>query len=151
LHPDWWQSDTQIPSVRLQAEVADGFLLIPKVDSTVLVGYTTRQEPFVLQFSEVDQVLVVVGQSTLEILKDGKIRLNDGSFGGLIKIHELQAQLNKTNSLLSALITVLKGAPIPEPGNGAPSALQLALGSAIASQSLGDYSNIENEAITHGK
>jgi hypothetical protein len=144
-------SDTQIPSVRLQAEVADGFLLIPKVDSTVFVAYTTRLEPFVLQFSEVDQVLVVVGQSTLEILSDGKIRLNDGTYGGLVKIRELQAQLNKTNSLLSALIQILKGAPIPEPGNGAPSALQLALKSAIASQSLGDYSNIENTLITHGK
>jgi hypothetical protein len=144
-------SDTQLLSVLLQAEVADGLMMIPVVGSTVFVGYTRRIPPFVCFLSEVDSVLLDVGQSTIEILNNGKIRLNDGSYGGLVKVNELKTQLAKTNSLLSALIQILKGAPIPEPGNGAPSALQLALKSAIATQSLGDYSNIENTLITHGK
>lgn len=143
-------SQIQIPDVRLQAEVSDGLLIIPSVGSTVFIAYTKANEPYICLFSDVDHVLLVVGSSAIEITNDGKIKFNDGSLGGLTKTQELQTQLNKTNQLLQALLTVINGAPIPEPGSGAPSALQTALQSALTGQQLGDYSQIENTNITHG-
>jgi hypothetical protein len=144
------ESESDIPGVRLQAEVSDGLFIKPKIDSVVFIGYTKREAPYVCLFSEVDSVLFDVGKSSLEITGDGKIRLNDGALGGLTKTLELVAQLNKTNSLLQALITVLSGPPIPEAGNGAPSSLQALLAAALTGQQLGDYSQIENTQIIHG-
>ena len=77
-------------------------------------------------------------------------QFNDGSLGGLTKTKELQTQINKLNMLVSHLVTVITGAPVPEPGSGAASALQAALKAAIAADSVGDFSDIENKKITHG-
>jgi hypothetical protein len=144
------KSDIDFPTVRLQAEISDGMLIIPAIDSVVFVAYTKRLEPFVCLFSEVDYVVFDIGGSTLEISNNGKIRLNDGSYGGLTKTKELQKQLNLTNSLLTSLLGIINGPPIPEAGNGAPSSLQTALKSALTGQKLGTFTNIENTQITHG-
>ena len=69
--------------------------------------------------------------------------------GGLTITPELKTQLDTTNSLLQALIDIISGTPVNEPGNGAPSALQSALAAAITNESLGTYDNIENEDVKH--
>lgn len=77
------------------------------------------------------------------------LQFNGGENGGLTITPELVEQLNKTNELLQAVIAVISGSPIPEPGNGSPSAFQTALKGAITGKTLGDYSNIEDTKITH--
>jgi hypothetical protein len=77
------------------------------------------------------------------------ILYNGGDNGGLVITPKLVEELDRTNELLTALINTINGSPIPEPGNSAPSALQTALKTAIATKSLGDYSAIENEKIKH--
>lgn len=79
-----------------------------------------------------------------------QVSINGEDLGGIVKALELKQQLNKTNSLLNALITAINGTPVPEPGNGSPSALQTALKTAITGQALGDYSNIESNIFKHG-
>lgn len=134
------EAGTDIPNVALMAEVEDGFLLIPEVDSTVFVVYSKYNPPYVSLFSKIAGVLFT----------SGTIQFNDGSFGGLTKTPELRDQLNKTNQLLTAILDVLNGPPINEPGSGAPSALQTALKAALVGEALGDYTSIENEIVTHG-
>lgn len=56
-----------------------------------------------------------------------------------------KTEIEKTNTLLQALITIISGAPIPEPGSGAPSALQTALAGAISGQSLGSFTDITSD------
>jgi hypothetical protein len=69
---------------------------------------------------------------------------NTVEFGGtgnfLVKYNELKENYDKTKEVLDSILTILNGAPIPEPGNGAPSALQTALSSALAGKSTGDIS-----------
>ena len=77
------------------------------------------------------------------------MEFNGGDNGGLAITPKLVTELDKTNSLLQSIITVLSGSPVPEPGNGSPSALQIALKAAITGKQLGDYSDIENDKITH--
>jgi hypothetical protein len=134
------QNVTEIPGVQLMPEVDDGFLLVPAQGSTVIVVRSTYNQPFIALFSQLQAVYFTAGS----------IQFNDGSYGGLTITPELRTQLNKTNALLEAVIGVINGAPIPEPGSGSPSALQTALKGAIASQELGDYSEIENTIVTHG-
>jgi hypothetical protein len=134
-------SGTDIPNVQLMADVDDGFLLVPEIGSTVIVNHSKYGTPYVSLFSGI--------ASRLDCAS-GVIQYNDGSFGGLTKTLELQTQLDKTNQLLTAILDIINGVPIDEPGSGAPSALQAALRAALSGQELGDYSQIENTRITHG-
>jgi hypothetical protein len=77
------------------------------------------------------------------------IEFNGGSNGGLAITPTLINELNKTNAILQAIVNIINGASIPEPGNGAASALQTALKTAITNKNLGDFSQVENKKITH--
>ncbi len=77
------------------------------------------------------------------------LQLNGGENGGLTITPTLVQELNKNNQVLQAILSVLTGTPITEPGNGSPSALQTALSTALSGKELGDFSKIENEKITH--
>lgn len=143
-------AQVQLPDVRLQAEVSDGLLLIPKVNSTVFVAYTRANEPYICLFSDVDRVLLVVGQSMVEITNDGKIQLNDGSYGGLIIIDQLVTKLNALENLVNDLIAkynththqgVQTGA-----GTSAPT-LSIETGTLTATE----RTDLENSQITHGQ
>lgn len=140
---------TNLPGVQLMAEVDDGMLYVPAQGSTVVVMYSKRNVPYIALYSELSAIYCVVGNTSMEIT-NGLVKFNGGSFGGLTKTPELKTQLEKTNNLLTQILNVLTGPPITEPGNGSPSALQVALSAAIAGFELGDYTNIENKSITHG-
>jgi len=75
---------------------------------------------------------------------DGSLKINKGT-QAMVKGTELKTQLDKNNDLLQALITIINGSVIPEPGSGAASALQAALKVAITSKHLGDYTNIKSD------
>jgi len=76
--------------------------------------------------------------------------MNGGGLGGLTKTKELQTQINKLNTLVQHIVTVINGVVIDEPGSGSASALQAALKTAILSDEVGDFSGIENTNITQG-
>jgi hypothetical protein len=131
----------ELDNVRLMACVDDGFLLLPVVGSNVIVNKNDRGLPFVEMFSELTNVYVTAPAT----------QFNDGSFGGMVKGTEFLTQTTKLVNLLTAIFDVLTGAPIDEPGNGAPSALQAALNAALAGQQVPDFSNSVNTLITHGQ
>lgn len=80
---------------------------------------------------------------------DKTVELNGTEHGGLIKIAELKKELEKTNAFLKAFVQVLQ-VPVTEAGNGAPSAFQTALKTALSSLQLADFSQIENTKVQHG-
>lgn len=143
-------AETEIPNVKLSAEANDGVVIIPKVDSTVIVGLSSRIGAFVAMFEDLDSYQIVINETKF-LISDGLIKFNDGSFGGLTKSQELKTQLDKTNDVVNTILTILTGSPVNEPGNGAPSALQATLSAALAAKQVGDFSDIENEIITHGE
>lgn len=97
------KAGVDIPGVQLMAEVDDGFLLIPAVESTVIVAYSKRNVPYITMFSEITKVLIITGDTTIEV-KDGSIKLNDGTFGGLIKIEELINKINRLENKVNSFI-----------------------------------------------
>ena len=128
----------QFTDVRLAA-VVDGntknLLIKPKVGSMVLIADLSEglmRDLGIIGWSEVDTITI-----------------NGGDNGGLTITPTLVQELNKNNAILTALIGVLTGAPIPEPGNASPSALQIALKTAVTGKQLGDFSQIENKKIKH--
>ena len=83
-------------------------------------------------------------QGDINLEMNGKLKVNGGS-QAMVKGNALKTDLDKTNDLLQALLNIISGTPIPEPGNGLPSALQTALQTAISGKALGDYSDIKSE------
>jgi hypothetical protein len=64
------------------------------------------------------------GDVTLELddtfqIKDKTLKINGGT-EPMVLGTELQTQLNKTNELLQALLDIINGPSIPEPGNSSP-------------------------------
>jgi len=81
---------------------------------------------------------------------NGTVELFGKNNGGIIKVQELQAQLAKNNQILTALLGIIRGAPIPESGGGAPSSFQAGLAAASGALQIGDFSNIASDKVFHG-
>ena len=124
-----------IPDVRLGTTIGSvpGVVTYPVEGSYVAVTYLDGQdeEAYVSLYSEIEEVII-----------------HGGDNGGVIKVQELKKQLDKNNTLLNAILTVI-GSPVNEAGNGAPSSFQAALNVAVSSLSLGDFSNLENAKFKH--
>lgn len=116
------QGSITIEGVQLMASVDDGMLLIPAVDTTVFVAYSTFNQPFICLFSGLEKVYLVAGENNASIeitdngllleiadttvnITDGKIQFNDGADGGLVKVIELTQKLNNLENLVNDLIT----------------------------------------------
>lgn len=119
----------------------DGFLLIPKVGSYVIVGLVDGQDAgVVLLTDELDALDVKIGDRTLSFTPEG-IVFNGGNLGGLIKVEELTTKLNTIeqdiNSLKQALST---WTPIPSDGGAAlKAAVTSWAGKQLQKSKRGDY------------
>lgn len=74
--------------VKLMAQSANGFLIIPKAGSTVIVTMLNKYTGFVSMFSEVEE-----------------IQLNGKNFNGLVKIEDLITKLNNLETAFNSHIT----------------------------------------------
>ena len=96
--------EQKIESVLLMTAIDDGMLLVPAIGSTVFVSYSTFNQPFVCLFSELQKVVFIVGENTLQLTSDG-IMYNGGSLGGLVKVIDLTTKLNNLENKVNSLIT----------------------------------------------
>jgi hypothetical protein len=120
-----------IEDVRLQAQGSSGVLCVPAIDSIVIVQMISEAEGYIAMFSELES-----------------IQFLDGSFGGLTKTLELKTQIEKSNEVLQIIMqTLTTWTPVSSDGGAA---LKAAVISALAGKAVGDFSQIENTAITHG-
>jgi hypothetical protein len=122
----------------------------PKEGSIVLATVINNdpKDVHVLAIGEVESIEMKIGSMSLFQNAEGHV-FNGGGNGGMVITPTLRDELNKTNELVEALVQVINGAPVPEPGNSAPSALQTSLKAAIIGKQLGDYSQIENNKVKH--
>jgi hypothetical protein len=114
---------------------------------TVIIGYVNRNQ------------LAGIGETRLfstdgnGVLKTYIHLKNDGTqeIGGnadnLVRYSVLKSEYDKTKDALDAIMSVLTGAPINEPGSGSPSALQAALLAALTGKSTGDITGAKIEQI----
>lgn len=82
----------------------------------------------------------------LHVKKDGTIHFG-GENGNLVRYQELKQEYDKTKDVVDTILNILRGSPIPEPGNGANSALQSALSGALAGKSTGDISGAKIDEL----
>ena len=81
--------DADIQEVRLMANIDNGFLLIPKVDSVVVVSFLSDSSAYVSMVSKVSE-----------------IQLNGTNYGGLIRVAELTTKLNNLENAFNQHMTL---------------------------------------------
>lgn len=149
------ENDIIIPNVKLQAGVCDGLLILPVVGSTVIIAMSKYNEPFVFMISDVDKFyLSIAGQNdaaSLTITNDGKIKLNDGTYNGLVKVDDLVTKMNDIQHDLNNLKKVFStGWTVLAQDGGA------ALKTAATTWALQTFSDLQaddlqSKKITHGQ
>lgn len=110
-----------------------GLIVVPAVDAHVVICKIEGQSDYTLvNCSELDKVIIDVGVK-VEINAPETV-FNDGNNGGLVVVGSCVDKLNAieqdVNDLKELLQTAL-GTTVTEQGNGAPSALQIALNAAL--------------------
>lgn len=114
------QAGVTYDGVLLMSCVDDGALYIPKVGSMVLVGNNANQQPFVVMFSELDEVTLIVGNSSVDYTSD-LINFNGGKNDGLVNVKPLTEKIKALEQLLNELISNYNShTHVYTPGGGAP-------------------------------
>lgn len=115
---------------------------IPVIGTGCLVTFRDNNisRPQIVIVDQVDKLLI--NCKTL-------VEYNGGTLGGMVKAKELATESNKDKAILDLLLGIINGPPIPEPGGGAPSALQAALQAALAGKQSGVWTNLEDTTVTH--
>jgi len=142
-------TEYDLPTVLLMASVDDGILIEPEINSTVKVIFSQNIEPFVVQFSEIKNIT---------IFANTKVQLQDGSFGGIVKVTDLVSKLNKIetdlNNLKSGLIAAISAASATgiTPVTGVSLAGFMSTLGTYASQIfvLTQKNELENTKVQHG-
>lgn len=122
---------------------------VPVVGAQVAVGFEagSKTNCYLLQASELDRLIVNVSGSRMEFTAEGDIIFNDGSNEGLVKLPELQQEIEKINTFLSTMRNVFSTfLPVPSDGGAA---LKTAMNTAIANLQLADLSDAGNDKIKH--
>jgi hypothetical protein len=86
---------TNIDGVEFQTVIADGVLIIPKIDSEVKVLFSKYTTPFIVQYSEVDKIY----------LGAELVQFNDGNLGGMVKVIDLTTKLNNLENKVNDILT----------------------------------------------
>lgn len=119
-------------TTRLMASVDDGVLIIPAVESTVVISMSDFNTPAIVQYSEVE-----------------KIVLRGGDLGGLVKVIKLTEKLNNLEELLNDLVEKYNTHTHAGVTSGSSStAVTTAIETGIITPT--QRNEIENDKINHG-
>lgn len=137
--------------VNLQAnqDSEDGIVQFPSVGSYVVVSFVSEAVAVVVLAEKVDKIMLKIGATTAE-LTGGKIIVNGGTLGGLVKIEELHKRLESleksyNNHVHGGVIVAVSG------GSGAPAvgaAGSSGMPTNASTEFQGGYSDYENDKIT---
>jgi len=151
--------------VRLQSipSQSGGFLIVPNINSKVVVSYLNSQTAFINLYSSIDRIevngdetvegdLTVNGDFTMDgdgVVTTDSFQFNGGKKGGLIILSNLVSRLNDLEALFTQLQTDLTSwVPVPTDGGAALKAL---LGAGFLLESIPDSADadFENTKIKH--
>ena len=122
-----------ILDVKLMSANEKGFLIVPKVGSTVLVSFMSEETGYISMFSEVDE-----------------IQLNSDTFGGLVKVSDLVGKMNAIENDLNDIKQVFSTSWTPVPNDGGAALKTAAATWAGSTFTPTTDSELENTTVKHG-
>lgn len=100
-------------AAQLMADIDDGLLILPTVGSTVKIMLSEIITPTVIQYSAIDEILIVSGGAAIKIYSTG-VELQGTDFGGVMKVtpsvkawNDLQNDVNTLKTQLLALTSAI--------------------------------------------
>lgn len=148
-------------AAQLMADIQDGLLILPTIGSTVKIMLSEIITPTVIQYSAIDEILIVSGGAAIKVYDSG-VELQGTDFGGLMKVtpsvkawNDLQNDVNMLKSIFATLAaSASSGLPVTSP-IGMPDAFAVAFGLAITPYAssilpLTTKPQIENPKVKHG-
>lgn len=84
-------------NVKLMATQSDGMYIVPVVNSQVIVAWSTRNEPYVAMFGDVQDIYIEAANV---------VTLQGKQYGGIPKVVPLVQHLNSIETLLNNLISL---------------------------------------------
>ncbi len=118
-------------------QIEGGILVIPKIDSFVIVKEIGNERAYIELYSEIEEILI----------NCEKITFNDGNFKGLVKVESMLEKINALENKINDLQTILTSHVHPETGATTSPSPQLASLSPITP--ISNLSDFENEKIKH--
>lgn len=133
---------------RIQADLSliEGIYIKPAVDSKVILTFINNLTGVITNYSEIDSIEIKISDKQLNI-DSTEVSFNGGAIGGMVRGDNLKTESEKDKSIIDAILSIINGSQIPEPGSGSPSALQAALKTALTGLSSGVWTNLENTDI----
>ena len=121
-----------LQQIRIIADsTKDGFLIVPKIGSIVVVSLINDEAGYISMFSEVEE-----------------IHLAGVKYGGLAKTEDLKNKLNNIENKLNFIITAFNGwTPVASDGGAALKALMATLGGNLT---LTTQASISSTTVYHG-
>lgn len=114
------EASFEMPDVKLTGSNNDGMILIPQVDSTVLVATTDRSGAYILMTSDIDKCLVIIDDQNFFEFDSTSFRFNGGENEGLMKISQTVSKLNALENDLNTIKAAILGwAPVAGDGGTA--------------------------------
>ncbi len=89
-------SDSEFGEVDLSAEYNNGLIIAPKVGSNIIIGFSAKVDPFVMMFSEIENIYLDV---------ESDIIINGGNNGGVVKVQDLVNKLNNIENKVNSLVS----------------------------------------------
>lgn len=105
----------KIFDIRLQSVTSStkGLVMIPKVDSFIIVTFLGKNTAFVSLFDDVDKILIDCDEITF----------NQGNFGGWFKAPKVNEEINKLKDRITALESALTSFANTQAGAASPTPL----------------------------
>lgn len=108
----------ELLEVRLQAQLEDGWVLVPKEGSVVTVTTLNQTTGFVSQVSEIDKVIGYIDSNNRFEFNSTAWTWNGGTFGGIGKTGVIASKLNVQETAENALKVII--AAIISAGTSSP-------------------------------
>lgn len=120
---------TPMAGIALQAAIGNGLLIIPKIGSDVKVVWSRFTSATIISYSDIEKMYI----------NGLPIKLNDGTFGGLVKVQELTNKINNLVQTIQTELVKIQTGIIAAGGSYTPGTLNTF-----------NKSDYENTKITHG-
>ena len=99
------ESSSTITGVNLQSEPNDGFILVPTVNTEVIVCIMPDNSAYMFKCNDIDKIICVIDSTNSYIFDTNGFVWNGGSNGGLVKVIDLTTKLNNLENLVNDLVT----------------------------------------------
>lgn len=125
--------DADLLEVRLMAQSTDGFLIIPTVNSTVVVTMINKYTGYVAMFSGIE-----------------KIKLNGDNYDGLVKIGDLVDKLNALENKVNSIINTFNTHTHPYVNVSTPATTSPSTSPVAGTLTPTQQTELENTTCLHG-